>query len=85
MSAASGITLIEGHQVGLELEQNDAAVTGVMLMMGQRQLLEGTYVERTLTLKGEKTEDGRRPPSTAARPADPSSRGCWTTARLKVS
>ena len=51
------IMLIEGHQVGLELEQKDAAVTGVMLMMGQRQLLEGTYVERTLTLKREKTED----------------------------
>jgi hypothetical protein len=51
------IMLIEGHQVGLELEQKDAAVAGVMLMMGQRQLLEGTFVERTLTLKREKTED----------------------------
>lgn len=29
-----------------------------MLVMGQRQLLEGTYAERTLTLKAEKTEDG---------------------------
>jgi len=51
------IMLIEGHQVGLELEQKDTEVKGVILMMGQRQLLEGTYVERTLTLKGEKTED----------------------------
>jgi hypothetical protein len=52
------IMLIEGHQVGLELEQKDTIVKGVMLVMGQRQLLEGTYVERTLTLKGEKAEDG---------------------------
>jgi hypothetical protein len=51
------IMLIEGHQVGLELEQKDAEVKGVILMMGQRQLLEGTYTDRTLTLKGEKTED----------------------------
>ena len=50
--------LIEGHQVGLELEQKDTIVKGVMLVMGQRQLLEGTYVERTLTLKAEKAEDG---------------------------
>jgi hypothetical protein len=45
------IMLIEGHQVGLEIEQKDTEVKGVILMMGQRQLLEGTYVERTLTLK----------------------------------
>jgi hypothetical protein len=51
------IMLIEGHQVGLELEQKDTVVQGVMLMMGQRQLLEGTFVERTLTLKAEKSED----------------------------
>jgi hypothetical protein len=58
------IMLIEGHQVGLELEQKDAGVKGVILMMGQRQLLEGTYTDRTLTLKGEKTED--TPPTTHA-------------------
>jgi hypothetical protein len=52
------IMLIEGHQVGLELEQKETTVQGVMLVMGRRQLLEGTYVERTLTLKGEKAEDG---------------------------
>jgi hypothetical protein len=52
------IMLIEGHQVGLELEQKDTAVKGVMLIMGQRQLLEGTYEERALTLKAEKGEDG---------------------------
>ena len=63
------IMLIEGHQVGLELEQKDADVKGVMLMMGQRRLLEGTYVERTLTLKGEKTED--TPPATHGAPGGP--------------
>jgi hypothetical protein len=56
------IMLIEGHQVGLELEQKESAVQGVMLVMGQRQLLTGTYVERTLTLKGEKGEDGSGAP-----------------------
>ena len=52
------IMLIEGHQVGLELEQKDTTVKGVMLAMGQRQLLEGTYIDRELTLKAEKGEDG---------------------------
>ena len=56
------IMLIEGHQVGLELEQKETEVKGVILIMGQRQLLEGTYMERTLTLKGEKSED--TPPAT---------------------
>ena len=60
LSDVSGvwIMLIEGHQVGLELEQKDTTVKGVMLAMGQRQLLEGTYIDRELTLKGEKGEDG---------------------------
>jgi hypothetical protein len=52
------IMSIEGHQVGLELEQNDTVVKGVMLVMGQRQLLEGTYVDRQLTLRAENREDG---------------------------
>jgi hypothetical protein len=51
------IMLIEGHQVGLELEQDGTTVKGVMLIMGQRQLLTGTYKERELHLVGEKTED----------------------------
>ena len=55
------IMLIEGHQVGLELEQKDTIVKGVMLVMGERQLLEGTYVDRALTLKREKTEDAPAP------------------------
>ena len=37
-------------------------VEGVMLAMGQRILLIGDYVDRTLTLKGEKPEDGAPAP-----------------------
>ena len=51
------IMLIEGHQVGLELEQDGADVKGVMLMMGQRILLTGTFSDRQLSLVREKTED----------------------------
>lgn len=56
------IMLIEGHQVGLELEQDGTVVKGVMLVMGQRVLLEGDYVERALTLKGEEPPDGTQAP-----------------------
>jgi len=49
---------VEGHQFGLELEQKDGKVEGVMLAMGRRVLLVGAYVERVLTLKGERPEDG---------------------------
>ena len=49
--------LVESHQMGLELEQRGAKVEGVMLAMGQRILLVGSYVERVLTLKGERPED----------------------------
>ena len=50
------IMLVEGHQIGLELEQKGTTVEGVMHAMGTRQLLKGTYVERALTLVGEKIE-----------------------------
>ena len=50
--------LVEGHQFGLELEQNGSNVQGVMLAMGRRVLLVGSYVDRALTLKGERPEDG---------------------------
>jgi hypothetical protein len=56
------IMLLEGHQVGLELEQTGTTVKGVLQIMGSRQLLEGTYEDRTLTLKGEKSEDGSSGP-----------------------
>ena len=50
------IMLVEGHQIGLELEQKETTVEGVMHVMGRRQLLKGTYVDRTLILVGEKME-----------------------------
>ena len=49
---------VEGHQFGLELEQKEARVEGVMLAMGRRVLLVGDFVDRVLTLKGERPEDG---------------------------
>ena len=52
------VMTVESHQLGLELEQKDARVEGVMLAMGRRVLLVGGYTDRTLTLKGERPEDG---------------------------
>jgi hypothetical protein len=52
------VMLLEGHQIALELEQNDSKVEGVMHAMGQRILLVGVYEDRTLTLRGERPEDG---------------------------
>jgi hypothetical protein len=52
------VMLVEGHQIGLELEQDGTKVQGVMTPMGRRVLLTGTFVEGTLTLKGERPEDG---------------------------
>lgn len=62
---------VESHQMGLELEQKGTKVEGVMLAMGQRILLVGTYVDRTLTLKGERPEAGsgsEPPPDSGAGP-----------------
>jgi hypothetical protein len=56
------VMLVSGHQIGLELEQKGTVVEGVMLAMGQRILLVGDYTDRTLTLKGEKPEDGAPAP-----------------------
>ena len=50
--------LVEGHSFGLELEQKEQKVEGVMLAMGRRVLLVGDFVDRVLTLKGERPEDG---------------------------
>lgn len=49
---------IEGHQIALELEQKETKVEGIMHAMGQRILLVGDYIERKLTLTGERPEDG---------------------------
>ena len=51
------IMLVAGHQIGLELDQKDTKVEGIMHAMGQRILLVGEYVDRKLTLKGERPED----------------------------
>jgi hypothetical protein len=51
------VMMIEGHQIGLELDQKGDKVEGIMHAMGQRILLVGTYVDRKLTLKGERPED----------------------------
>jgi hypothetical protein len=60
LSDVSGVWVmeVEGHQFGLELEQEGEAVQGVMLAMGRRVLLVGTYAGRVLTLTGERPEDG---------------------------
>ena len=52
------VMLVSGHQIGLELEQKDTKVEGVMHAMGQRVLLIGEYKDRELILKGERPEDG---------------------------
>jgi hypothetical protein len=49
---------IEGHQIALDLEQKETKVEGIMHAMGRRILLVGDYIERKLTLKGERPEDG---------------------------
>ena len=51
------VMLVSGHQIGLELEQKGTKVEGIMHAMGQRILLVGEYVDRKLTLKGERPED----------------------------
>lgn len=51
------VMMLEGHQIGLELEQKGEKVEGIMHPMGMRLLLIGTYVDRKLTLKGERPED----------------------------
>jgi len=65
------IMLVAGHQIGLELEQKGTVVEGVMLAMGQRILLIGDYVDRTLTLKGEKPQDGAPAPHAGGPGAGP--------------
>jgi hypothetical protein len=51
------VMVIEGHQIGLELEQKGSKVEGIMHAMGQRILLVGEYADRKLILKGERPED----------------------------
>jgi len=65
------IMLVAGHQIGLELDQKGTVVEGVMLAMGQRILLIGDYVDRKLTLKGEKPADGAPAPHAGGPGAGP--------------
>lgn len=51
------VMLVGGHQIALELDQKGTKVEGIMHAMGQRILLVGEYVDRKLTLKGERPED----------------------------
>jgi hypothetical protein len=60
---------IESHQLGLELDQKDTKVEGVLYAMGQRILLVGTFADRQLILKGEPSED--QPPSAKDNGAGP--------------
>jgi hypothetical protein len=52
------VMLVAGHQIALELEQKEARVEGVLHSMGTRVLLVGEFKDRTLTLRGERPEDG---------------------------
>jgi len=65
------IMMVAGHQIGLELDQKGTVVEGVMLAMGQRILLIGDYVDRKLTLKGEKPADGAPAPHAGGPGAGP--------------
>jgi len=46
------IILLEGHQVGLGLEQDGQKVTGTLQIMGQNVPVDGGFVDRLLTLTG---------------------------------
>jgi hypothetical protein len=47
------IILLEGHQVGLGLEQDGSKVTGTLQIMGKNVPVDGEFVESKLTLSGE--------------------------------
>src|SRR5688500_19765360 len=50
--------LVDCQQIARDIEQKDIKAEGVMPAMGQRVLLVVDYKDRTLTLKGERPEDG---------------------------
>lgn len=51
--AGTWIILLEGHQVGLGLEQDGRTVTGTLQIMGTNVPVDGEFVDRTLTLTGQ--------------------------------
>lgn len=65
------VMTVASHQLGLELEQKGTVVEGVLLANGQRVLLIGEYVDRTLTLKGEKPQEGMPAPHVGGPGAGP--------------
>jgi len=44
------VMLLQGHQVGLEIEQADKVLTGTLHIMGQRVPVDGEMVDRAFTL-----------------------------------
>jgi hypothetical protein len=44
------VILLEGHQVGLEVEDKSGTLEATLHIMGQRVLLDGTVKERAFTL-----------------------------------
>lgn len=44
------VMLLQGHQVGLEIEQKDKVLTGTLHIMGQRVPVDGELADRTFTL-----------------------------------
>jgi hypothetical protein len=44
------VMLLQGHQVGLEIEQKDTVLMGTLYIMGQRVPVDGEVADRTFTL-----------------------------------
>jgi hypothetical protein len=47
------LILMEGHQVGLGLEQEGAKLTGTLQIMGKNVPVDGDFIDSTLTLTGD--------------------------------
>jgi hypothetical protein len=44
------VMLLQGHQVGLEIEQKDEVLMGTLYIMGQRVPVDGEVTDRAFTL-----------------------------------
>lgn len=44
------VMLLQGHQVGLEIEQKETVLTGTLYIMGQRVPVDGEVADRAFTL-----------------------------------
>lgn len=51
--AGTWVILLEGHQVGLGLEQNGTTVTGTLVIMGKNVPVDGEFIHPRLTLAGD--------------------------------